>query len=172
MDTRLPFGLRSAPKLFTALADAVQWLIKDRGVEFCIHYLDEYVFVEAPQVEAHALTTVTQVLSDLGIPIAPDMVEGPATTLVFSGIELDSHALTALLLADKLQHLKSMVSEWQGLKPCTKRKLLSLVGIAQHATMVVHFGRVFLRHMIDLASSVAELHHFVCLNRQFQSDLQ
>lgn len=77
-------------------------VIKGRGVEFCIHYLDDYIFVEALQVEAHALTTATQVLSDLGIPIAPDMVEGPATTLVFPGIELDSHALTAQLPADKL----------------------------------------------------------------------
>ena len=50
MDTRLPFRLRSAPKIFTALADIVQWLIIDRGVDFCIHYLDDYLFVESPSV--------------------------------------------------------------------------------------------------------------------------
>ena len=26
-DTRLPFGLRSAPKIFTAVADALQWIV-------------------------------------------------------------------------------------------------------------------------------------------------
>lgn len=87
MDRLLPFSLRSASKLFTALTDAVQWLIKERGVEFCIHYLDDYLFVEAPHVEAHALTTATQALSTLRIPTAPDKVEGSATTLVLLSIE-------------------------------------------------------------------------------------
>ena len=103
IDTRLPFGLRSAPKLFTALADAVQWLIKSRGVDFCIHYLDDYFFVEPPQAPTLALDTAMQVLSDLGIPVAPEKVDGPATSLTFLGIELDSHTLTARLPADKLQ---------------------------------------------------------------------
>ena len=38
VDTRLPFGLRSAPKIFTALADAAQWLICQHGVLHCLHY--------------------------------------------------------------------------------------------------------------------------------------
>ena len=28
VDTVLPFGLRSAPKIFTAIADAVQWILQ------------------------------------------------------------------------------------------------------------------------------------------------
>ena len=31
-DTRLPFGLRSAPKIFTAVADALQWIFQKQGV--------------------------------------------------------------------------------------------------------------------------------------------
>ena len=31
VDTTLPFGLRSAPKIFTALTDAVEWTVKRRG---------------------------------------------------------------------------------------------------------------------------------------------
>ena len=41
VDTALPFGLRSAPKIFTAIADAVEWVAKHAGVRFVIHYLDE-----------------------------------------------------------------------------------------------------------------------------------
>ena len=32
IDTVLPFGLRSAPKIFTALADALEWILLDQGV--------------------------------------------------------------------------------------------------------------------------------------------
>ncbi len=83
MDTRLPFGLWSAPKLLTALADAVQWLIKEKGVGFCIHYLDDYLFIEPPGAHAEALAAATQTLAELGIPMAPDKVEGPVTCLTF-----------------------------------------------------------------------------------------
>jgi len=43
IDTVLPFGLCSAPKIFTAVADAVEWILKDEGVRFAIHYLDKFL---------------------------------------------------------------------------------------------------------------------------------
>lgn len=172
MDTRLPFGLRSAPKLFTALADAAQWLIRTRGVTCCLHYLDDYFFVEPPHTPAKALAIATNTLAELGIPLAPDKVEGPTTRLSFLGIELDTIAMTASLPKHKLQRLQDMLVTWHDRKACTKRELLSLVGVLQHATMVVRFGRAFLRRMIELAKATREYHHMVRLNRDFRSDVQ
>ena len=40
IDTVLPFGLRSAPKIFTALADALQWTICKQAATWVAHYLD------------------------------------------------------------------------------------------------------------------------------------
>jgi len=34
IDTTLPFGLRSAPKVFTALADAIEWIARQQGIRF------------------------------------------------------------------------------------------------------------------------------------------
>jgi len=45
VDTTLPFGLQSAPKIFTALADAVEWVLQKRGIKFIIHYLDDFLLV-------------------------------------------------------------------------------------------------------------------------------
>ena len=33
VDTALPFGLRSAPKIFTALADLLEWIFRKGGVD-------------------------------------------------------------------------------------------------------------------------------------------
>ena len=38
----LPFGLRSAPKIFNAVADALQWVVKQNGVTYLEHYLAVY----------------------------------------------------------------------------------------------------------------------------------
>ncbi len=32
VDATLPFGLRSAPKIFTAIADGAEWVARTRGV--------------------------------------------------------------------------------------------------------------------------------------------
>ena len=40
MDTTLPFGLRFAPKIFIAVAEALEWIIQ-KGSLGRAHYLDD-----------------------------------------------------------------------------------------------------------------------------------
>ena len=42
VDGALPFGLRSAPKVFTAVADALLWAIGRRNAVHAMHYLDDF----------------------------------------------------------------------------------------------------------------------------------
>ena len=49
IDTALPFRLRSAPKIFTAVADGLQWILSNRGVVPSLHYLDDFLIVGPPQ---------------------------------------------------------------------------------------------------------------------------
>ena len=48
IDTVLQFGLRSAPKLFNAIADALQFIAQANGIENIVHYLDDFVILGAP----------------------------------------------------------------------------------------------------------------------------
>ncbi len=45
VDGTLPFGLRSAPLLFTALGDAIEWIATKRGAVWLRHYIDDFVAV-------------------------------------------------------------------------------------------------------------------------------
>ena len=49
VDATLPFGLRSAPKIFNAVADGLQWILGEAGVEG-LHYLDDYIIFGARSV--------------------------------------------------------------------------------------------------------------------------
>ena len=51
IDKVLPFGLRSAPKIFNALADALEWVARSRGVRLLSHYLDDFTVVEGPRIQ-------------------------------------------------------------------------------------------------------------------------
>ena len=174
VDLTLPFGLRSAPKIFNAIADALEWVFRRRGITNTLHYLDDFLFMGPPLSASCAqyLSRAQLTCEELGVPIATEKVEGPSTKIPFLGIELDTESLTLALPAEKLYNLKTMVAGWQGKKSCTKRELLSLIGHLQHACKVVKPGRTFLRRMIDLSTTAQKLHHHIRLNSSFRSDLQ
>ena len=173
MDKVLPFGLRSAPKIYSAVADAMQWILLRAGVDV-IHYLDDFLLFgsEGPAQCGRALETALAMCARLGAPVASQKTEGPGSVLVFLGIELDTEGLVVRLQAEKLGRLQREIRKWGGKKACTKRELLSLIGQLQHACCVVKPGRSFLRRMIDLSKCARELHHRLRLNVGFRSDLQ
>lgn len=173
IDTTLPFGLRSAPKIFNCLADSIEWMLRKRGVPFIIHYLDDFLIIGPPSSGecSHGLSLCRDLCSHLGVPLAPSKIVGPTTRLVFLGIELDTIAMEARLPAEKLSRLRSSIHTWQGRKSCTKRELLSLIGDLQHASSVVSPGRTFLRRMIQTSTIGKKPYHHIRLGRDFRSDL-
>ena len=48
VDTCLPFGLRSAPKLFNIMADLLAWILEQQGVSTLMHYLDDFLTMGHP----------------------------------------------------------------------------------------------------------------------------
>ena len=107
MDKMLPFGLQSAPKIFSALADALQWILVHKGITHPLHYLDDFIFVAATQAEAlRQKDILVSTCSQLGIPLEMSKLEGPATCLTFMGIEVDTVACQLRLPVKKLLQLK------------------------------------------------------------------
>ena len=169
----LPFGLRSAPKLFNVLADLLSWISKQRNVSFLIHYLDDFLTMGPPASSScqYNLDTIIQTCNYLGVPLALEKVEGPSTILPFLGITLDTARIEARLPADKLGKLKDEVAQWVTYKKATKWAILSLVRSLQQATKVVRFGKAFPSRMYTTAAKLKEMHYFTKLNVQFRSDL-
>lgn len=172
-DASLPFGLRSAPKIFNAVADALQWIFGQEST-LSIHYLDDYLLFGSPEsLECQlALDRTLITCHRLGVPIATHKTEGPSSQITFLGIELDTQAGILRLPHLKLVRLQREIKGWTSRKACSKRELLSLIGQLQHACCVVKPGRSFLRRMIKLSTVAKELHHSIRLNLGFRSDLQ
>ena len=114
VDTRLPFGLRSAPLLFTAVADASQWAMKRKGVTWAEHYIDDFVTMgQAGSVECgQNVALMRATLHEAGLNTEPEKDEGPATAIGLLGMEIDTVKLEISLPADKLARLISLLQEW------------------------------------------------------------
>ncbi len=152
IDTALPFGLRSDPKIVTAVADAVQWIVEQEGVKFVIHYLDDYLVVGSPGTEecATAMRKLVGVLEQLGFPIAAEKKEGPTVALEFLGLEVNTADMVVMLPERKVVELKGLLQQWLDKKAIPRRELESLVGKLAHAAQVVQPGKTFMRRLFEL----------------------
>jgi hypothetical protein len=113
INTCLPFGLRSAPKIFNATADALEWLIANEGetfVEFVFNYLDDFLFGGSPNSDScgRNLELALRICCLLSFPVMAEKVSGPSTILEF-GFVIDTNAMEIRLPEEKL-HASSKVS--------------------------------------------------------------
>ena len=175
IDIALPFGLRSAPLIFTALADGLQWILQQNGMSYVEHYLDDFITVGPPGSDQclQNQQILTATCETLGIPLAPRKSVGPTTCLTFLGIEIDSIAAELRLPQEKLTKLKDLLTEWQQKKVCSREQLESLLGHLNHACKVVTPGRSFISRLISLLTDAKKKHRYMSrLNEDARSDLR
>ena len=116
VDRSQPFRLRSALKIFSAVADAIACM----GLSHLDHspshplYLDDFLFFCQPntgkglQVEQ----AILNILGRLGVAVASNKVEGPSSSLTFLGVLIDTVGYELRLPLDKLERLRLMVDDW------------------------------------------------------------
>ena len=150
------------------------WILQNNYAVKGLHYLDDFLLV-GPAGQDHCQNYVRAMLAlcgNLCVPVAMDKLEGPASTLTFLGITLDTVNQELRLPADKLREISQAVTDWLGCRTATERELLSLIGKLAFAARVVPAGRLFCRRLIQLSTSVEKLHHYVYLNVEACEDLQ
>ena len=83
--TVLPFGLRSTPKIFNSVADALQWIAKQYGISYLEHFLDDFITAGGPTAMNPSIISHCwqNICSLLGQPLKVEKWEGPATCLIF-----------------------------------------------------------------------------------------
>ena len=54
----VPFGLHSTPKIFSDMADVLQWCMRQQGASLIEHYLDDFIML-GPQIRTNAGLTYT-----------------------------------------------------------------------------------------------------------------
>ena len=108
VDTVLPFGLRSAPKIFSSLSDCLEWILIRKGVSGVMDYLDDFLTMGMAGTDQCKLNLELMLTTckSLGFPIKYQKIEGPSPIITFLGIELNTHKMEARLPQDKLEHLR------------------------------------------------------------------
>ncbi len=133
----LPFGLRSAPKIFTAIADALTWHLHQAGIPD-VDPLPGRFYHPRPPPPSPSLPRIPAQATN-GLLGVPHKTEGPTTCLTFLGIETAAQS--------QLTSSNASSSSWATKTSCLRKEL---IGLLNHACKVV---RSFLRRMLNLLHS-------------------
>ena len=115
-DRAMPMGCSSSCRTFEALSTAVKWIARHKfQIPYILHLLDDFLIISlSRETCSQQLSVFLGVCDYLGIPIAPEKTCGPATTLSFAGIELDSIRMEARLPQDKIMKCTEMLNSFIG----------------------------------------------------------
>ena len=172
IDKMLPFGLRSAPIIFSAVADALQWILIKQGIPKLLHYLDDFILIaKVPAIAENQKQILISTCKRLGVPLEPSKLEGPTTCLTFLGIEIDTVALQIRLPEEKLATLRRELTGVLSRKVISKKALQSITGLLQFASKVVRPGRPFLRRLYALQEVGSHPMHHIRLNNAARADI-
>ncbi len=171
---RLTFGCKSSPKIFDMLSEAICWILSNNyAIPHLIHLLDDFLIISPPEaIPAAHILTVQKVFSELGIPIAQEKTLGPATSIEFLGINLDSVKSQVSLPKEKIDRIILVTATLVNSRCCSKRELLSLLGHLNFAKRIIPQGRPFISHLLVLASSARVLEDLISLSQGCRDELR
>lgn len=171
--TTLPQGAASSCLIFERIATALEWILTTKfHIQHVVHYLDDFLFLSTThQLCKQDMKTFQHVCQYVGIPINHNKTEGPATTLSFLGIQLDTLSFSASLPIDKVTRYTNLMTELLRRKTCTLREMQNIIGSLQFTTSVVRPGRTFLRRLINSTIGIEKPYHHIHITRPLKADL-
>ena len=174
----LPFGLTSAPRVFTRLMQVVASFLRLQGIRL-LQYLDDWLILSLSRQEllSHLDRTVSLV-SHLGLMINHQKSEVvPAQVFTFVGVRFLTADNLISVPPDRVSSILALVQLFLRSARVSARHFLSLLGVLNAAADLVPLGRLHLRPLqfVLLAQWRPRLHSLsdtIVLSAAFHSHLQ
>ena len=191
----LPFGARSSPERFTQFAAVFKGILRRSGATHVVYYLDDFLLGGYTQDEcAAAVAIMERVATELGVTLHPTKREGPAQTVTFLGIGIDTLTMRIFLPADKKAKVRAACAalllgghgaaapDTAAVSPASTRggatlkRLQSTIGLLHFVGRVVQPGRLMTRRLVELQTALlhrgARPHERISLPEDARDDLQ
>lgn len=151
LDTRLCFGIKSAPFIFTQISNFILRAMQRRGFMRIANYLDDYIIFDSSFENCqYAQSVLIHLLITLGFCPAWGKCSSPSTYSRYLGINFDSIRMELVLPEDKIYKLCKELDFFENKPRVTKKQVQKLAGYLAHCAKVVRGGRLFSRRVISL----------------------
>ncbi|KAJ1209615.1 hypothetical protein NDU88_004989 [Pleurodeles waltl] len=142
----LPFGLTSAPRVFTKVMSVVAAHLRRKGIPV-FSYLDDWLIkAKSPELVLHHLQVTTQLLFDLGFLVnLPKSHLEPSQRLMFIGAVLDTTLYRAYPLPQRIQNIQALIPVFQNGTVVSVLNVLRLLGLFASCILLVTHARWHMR---------------------------
>ena len=154
----LPFGLTSAPRVFTKVLKPVIANMRQRGIR-CLIYIDDLIIVASSKMECNEQAAfAVQLLTDLGFNVNMEKSNlVPKTRVEFLGFVLDSLRMELFLPEKKKEDILQRIRNLLMSRQILVRQISSMVGLMQSAKWAVMPAVIYYRFLQrDLNSALEE----------------
>ena len=144
----LPFGLSSAPYVFTKLLKPVVTVLRKLGIR-CVLYLDDMLIMAQSKERLRSyLATAVELLVSLGFIInTKKSIFSPSQVIEFLGFILDSRVMTIALPNRKIHQIHKLIRRVLEEREVSTRQLAQLLGSLVAAHPAVLPAPLYFRHL-------------------------
>lgn len=173
----LPFGLNTAPYIFTKIMKPVISVLRCLGYLSTI-YLDDYLAIGKTYQEClNNIDTTKTFLRSLGFIINEDKsCNSPTQVCKFLGFLIDSKNFQLMLPNEKVIRIKSEINKFRSLRTCRIREFASFVGLLVSACPAIEYGWLYTKSFerlkfLNLKRSNDDFEKFMDIPSSLDSDL-
>ena len=173
VDTVLPFGCRSSPKLFDSFATGLKFIMQHKGAGIIEKYLDDYYSCASNKRDCDRnLQIMLETCKETGFQVNHQKLCKPSKRMEFLGIIIDTETMRVEISHERLESILNELKHWYKRRHCNKRQLLSLIGKLSFICRVVRHGRTFIRRLIQISKTAKYLHYRIRLNKEARADIR
>lgn len=148
----LPFGLRTAPRIFNFFAKGLHWILENQYGAIIIHYLDDFLAVfratECAKAQGYQQGFAETCLA-LGLEVK--LFKNTSGTIIeFLGLVIDTTRMEARLPAEKKEKGLHLITNLATQRSCTLLDLQQVTGLLNFLSKVIPLARTFSRRLYDL----------------------
>ena len=158
--TCLPFGLSSAPWVFTKTLRPLAALVRELGMR-AIFYIDDILVVaESEEILEDQTSGLLYLIENLGFtPNKEKLVLDPTQTIEFLGFTVDTVNMVLKLPGDKIKKIRAEARKMKGEESVSARALARLIGKMNATKQVIPPAPLFYRHLQrDLSGALNRTH--------------
>ena len=174
----LPFGLSTAPYVFTKLLKPVMQKLRSLGL-ISVIYLDDILMIEKSKTDCAKNVEVTrETLESLGLVINPDKSQlTPAQQCKFLGFVLDSDDFSIHLPSEKRDKTQKAIHALYNQDTASIRSVAQTVGTLIAACPAVNYGWLYTKRLerekfLALTENNDDFDKKMRVSRSMKSDLE
>jgi len=176
--TCLPFGLCSAPRIFTKVIRPILGHLRSRGLK-SVGYLDDFLLLGDNFDACTENYKVTKILFEsLGFLINESKSQAiPVTRILYLGLLFDSKSMSVYLPDHKVIKIRRLVRQALKYKKMSVLSLSQLVGNLVAACPAVRYGQMYIKRLefdkiVGLRHSNGNYEHQLTLSSESCEDLR